>query len=352
MRLLWFNLATDLDDSILAFTSSWIRQVAARVDSIHVITMRLGRTELPENVRIWSVGKEKGFSEPRRALEFYRHLLRILNHESIDACFSHMIPIFSVMAAPVLKLRSIPLVTWYAHSSISTMLKLSHHLSRRMVSVNSASYPYSKEKLVTLGHGIDTSLFSPASAACSDLVLSVGRLSPIKNLDTLLGALARLRGREIPFRCVLVGGSPPHHRPYAEKLLQKAQRLGLEELVHFSGPVPHSELVSWYRRCAVHLNCSPRNHAVDKAPLEAMACGIPSLSSVKGYRETFGQYADDLHFPQGDAEDLTERLARLLVLSAAERMKMGTYLRQQVIRRHTVERLADRIVGLLREIST
>ena len=66
MRLLWFNLATDLDDPILAFTNSWIRAIANKVDSIHVITMRLGRTELPENVRIYSVGKEKQFSEPRR----------------------------------------------------------------------------------------------------------------------------------------------------------------------------------------------------------------------------------------------------------------------------------------------
>ncbi len=62
MHVLWFNLATDLDDPILAFTNSWIREVAKKVDSVHVITMRLGRVELPENVRIYSVGKEKEFA--------------------------------------------------------------------------------------------------------------------------------------------------------------------------------------------------------------------------------------------------------------------------------------------------
>ncbi len=351
MRLLWFNLATDLDDPLLAFTNSWIREVATRVDSIHVITMRLGRVELPKNVRIYSVGKEKGFNEPRRALEFYRHLLRILHHEAIDVCFSHMIPIFTVMAAPLLRLRGIPIVTWYAHRSISVMLKLSHHLSSRMVSVNAASYPYFQDKFVPLGHGIDTSLFSPASAACSDLILSVGRLSPIKDLDTLLQALVPLRNQGIFSQCVLVGGSPPHHLPYAEKLRQMAQRLGLEKLVHFSGPASQLEVVSWYRRCAVHVNCSPRNNAIDKAPLEAMACGVPSLSSAESYRETFGRYADDLLFPQGNAKKLAERLSRLLSLSAAERQEMGAYLRQQVIQHHTLEQLAGRIVGLLREIS-
>ena len=139
MHVLWFNLATDLDDPILGFTSSWIGEVATIVDSIHVITMRLGRVELPENVRIYSVGKEKGFSEPRRALEFYRHLFRILHREPIDACFSHMIPIFSVLAYPSLKLRGIPLISWYAHRHESVTLKLAHHLSDRMVSINQAS---------------------------------------------------------------------------------------------------------------------------------------------------------------------------------------------------------------------
>lgn len=113
MRLLWFNLATDLDDPILGFTSAWLRAAARRVEAVHVITMRAGRLELPENVRVYSVGKEKGYSKPRRALEFYRRLCRIINREGVEACFSHMIPIFSIMAAPLLKARGIPLVTWY-----------------------------------------------------------------------------------------------------------------------------------------------------------------------------------------------------------------------------------------------
>ena len=51
MRLLWFNLATDVDDPVLGFTSRWIQAIATKVERIHVITMRAGRIELPENVR-------------------------------------------------------------------------------------------------------------------------------------------------------------------------------------------------------------------------------------------------------------------------------------------------------------
>ena len=105
MRLLIFNLATDLDDPVLGFTSHWIRALAERVDFIHVITMRTGRVEMPQNVRVESIGKEKGYGKPRRVKEFYRVLRRVLRDEQIDICFSHMLPLFTVLAAPLLKAK-------------------------------------------------------------------------------------------------------------------------------------------------------------------------------------------------------------------------------------------------------
>ena len=56
MRLLWFNLTTDLDDPVLGFTASWIHEIAKLVRSIRVITMRKGRVNLPKNVKVTSVG--------------------------------------------------------------------------------------------------------------------------------------------------------------------------------------------------------------------------------------------------------------------------------------------------------
>ena len=93
MRLLVFNLATDADDPILGFTTRWIRALAARVDFIQVITMRMGKLDLPDNVQVHSLGKEKGYSEARRLREFYKILARILREDRVDVCFSHMNPL-------------------------------------------------------------------------------------------------------------------------------------------------------------------------------------------------------------------------------------------------------------------
>src|SRR5262249_1475800 len=164
MKLLLFNMATDVNHPGLGFATRWIGALARHVESIHVITMLAGRLALPENVRVYSVGKERGYSEPRRGAEFYRHLLRALRTVQIDVCFSHMIPAFTILASPVLRARNIPIVTWYAHKSVTPILKVAHHVSQRMVTSVGSGYGYRHDKLTIVGQGIDTRLFSPNGA--------------------------------------------------------------------------------------------------------------------------------------------------------------------------------------------
>ncbi len=352
MRLLWFNLATDVDDPILGFTTSWIRAVAKRVEVIHVITMRAGRVEVPENVRVYSVGKEKGYSEPRRAVEFYRHLFRALREDRIDACFSHMIPIFTVLAAPVLKVKGIPIVTWYAHREVTATLKLAHHLSNKMVTSAETSYRYKHDKLVVVGQGIDTDLFSPDDMPPEDppLLLSVGRLSPIKDPLTLIEAVHLLRQRGYEVQCALVGDAPKRDSAYAEALQQRVKELRLDDVVQFVGSVPNEQVVSWYRRCFAHVNCSPPEHSLDKTVLEAMACGKPSFSSTLGFRETMGQWADLLLFRHGNVSDLADKLEHLLTMREKERQRMGRDLRYGVLEQHSLDQLAGRLIAIFEKV--
>ena len=354
MRMLWFNLATDLNDPILGFTTRWIRTLAARVECIHAITMRAGRVELPGNVRVYSVGKEKGYSEPRRAAMFYRHLFRILREERIDVCFSHMMPIFTILAAPVLKRKGIPVVTWYAHPSLTWPLKLAHHLSDCMVTSLATAYPYKHDKLIVVGQGIDTTLFAPDVQVARDnppLILSVGRLSPVKGHPTLLKAAALLRQRwENPFRVVIVGEPRgPWDEPYVRSLQQQVKELALEGIVLFEPGVPMECLPQWYRRCSVHVNLTPSGFG-DKVAWEAMACGRPSLLANAGFHETLGKYAEDLLFDPEDFEALASKLALLLAHSQREHDEIGMYLRQQVIRTHSLEGLASKLMSLFEAI--
>ena len=345
-RLLLFNLVTDAKHPILGFTTQWIRELAARVETIDVITMRTGEIDVPANVRVHSVGAELGWSEPRRLLEFYRHLFRILRTQRIDGCFSHMIQIFSVLAGPVLRARGIPLVTWYAHPQASVTLRLAHFFSNRMVTSLPGAYPGRKDKLSVIGQGIDTTRFTPAEPpeADDDLILCAGRISRVKNHATLLRAVAQMPR---PVRVVILGATAgADDEAYAAELRALAAELHLAESVTFAAPVPPAELPAHYRRCAVHVNLTPAGFG-DKVAWEAMSCGRPCLVANDDFRETLGECQDDLLFRGGDPADLAAKLTALLAKSAAERTATGLYLRSQVGRLHSLPRLADRILAEL-----
>jgi glycosyltransferase involved in cell wall biosynthesis len=349
MRLLLFNLTTDVDDPILGFTTRWLWALAERIEFIHVITMRSGRVSVPNNVRVHSVGKEKGYNEPRRAVEFYRHLFRILREDRIDICFSHMMPIFTILAAPVLKTRHIPIVTWFAHPSLTWILKLAHYLSEQMVSSVATAYPYRRDKLIVVGQGIDTDLFSPDGVSPEDppIVLCVSRLSPVKDHPTLLKAACLLRQRwSKPFRVVIVGSpASPRDWSYIESLREQVKELGLQDIVYFEPPVPMEKLPFWYRRCTVHVNMTPTGFG-DKVAWEAMACGRPCLVANEGFKQTLGEYADRVLFTHGDPKHLAERLMWILSLSRDDRASIGTYLRRQVVSMHGLDGLAQSLVNL------
>jgi glycosyltransferase involved in cell wall biosynthesis len=353
VRLLVFNLATDADDPVLGFTTSWLRALAARAAVVEVITMRQGRMHLPANVRVRSVGKERGYGIPRRVAEFYRLLAPLLRDRAVDGCFSHMMPAFSVLGGPLLRARGIPLVTWYAHPSLTLELRLAHHLSDRMVTSLPTAYPYRADKLEAIGQGIDTGAFAPGPAPADGppLILCVGRLSPVKDHSTLLEAAAVLRAAEVSFRLALVGGpATARDEAYVSDLRSRVHAHGLDDVVTLAGPQPPSALPDWYGRCTAHVNLTPAGFG-DKVALEAMSCARPSLTCNEGFRDVLGRHADALMFPRGDAGGLAAKLRGILDTSAAAREEMGRDLRRQVVEGHGLDRLAGRVCTLVAELA-
>jgi glycosyltransferase involved in cell wall biosynthesis len=350
MNVLWFSIAIDANNPRQGFNLRWIRAMAEQVESIHIIAMTVGEYDLPYNVHVHSVGKEKGFGEPRRAVRFYRLLMKILRDQEIDICFSHMIPLFSVMATPVLRLAGIPLITWYAHPSITTTLKLAHLASDRMVTSVGSAYPYKHDKLVVVGQGIDIDLFAPDTIereATPPVLLCAGRLSASKGHATLIRAAGQLKAqRTNPFKVVIIG-SPglPQEIEYERRLHQQVEGDGLQDTVEFHRSVSQDQLVQWYRSCTVHVNLTPTGFG-DKVAWESMACGKVCIAANEGFRDTLGKYADTLLFPHGDHGRLADLITYILDMPKQQRDLVGIYLREQVIEKHSLKRLMGKLVEL------
>jgi glycosyltransferase involved in cell wall biosynthesis len=354
MRLLLFNLTMDADHPILGFATRWVAAIAARVESVDVLTLSTGRLELPPNVRVFSAGKERGYGHPRMGVEFYRHLLRLTAGGRVDGCFSHMAQRFSALGGPVLRMRGVPLVTWYAHPSLTPSLRVAHLMSNRMVTSLPRAYPYRHDKLSVIGQGIDVSLFAPAPEAQAPdsgapVILCAGRLSPVKDHPTLIRAVALARER-LPagFRVVIVGDPAGADTEYPERLRRLAAELGVGDRVEFQPGVPMHELAEWYRSAAVCVNLTPAGFG-DKVAWEPMSCGVPTLVANTDFVETLGRCAGALLFDYGSAESLAEKLVAVLSLPAGERRATGAYLRGQVVALHSLDALARKVVEVIEE---
>lgn len=346
-RLLMFNLATDVDDTILGFTHDWIRSLARRIDQIDVVTMRAGRVDLPDNVRVFSVGTERGLSEPRRAVEFYRILARLQWLRGYDACFAHMMPLFAVMASPVLRARRIPLTLWYTHPATSPLLRAAIAAAQTVITASPESVKVASRKILVTGHGIDTTLFSPSDSAVAGSgpfrIVSVGRIAPIKGLERIVDAAVELRPKLRSDLCVtLVGDVLPGDEGYARDLTQRIDAAGLSDTFRMAGAMAREQLPRVLRESSVAVNFVPQG-GYDKAVLEAMSCGIPVVTTNTSFRPLLQEAnAGDLLVTGGPVE-LATALLRVAELDPEARTALGDRLRNSVVEHHSLERLADQL---------
>jgi len=121
-------------------------------------------------------------------------------------------------------------------------------------------------------------------------IIHVGSISSKKNLTTLLKAFHLLK-RDFGFdgKLVLVGRA--YRKGEDEGLRRQIVTLGLEKEVIFTGPVPDADLPPLYSSAT--LAAFPSFYeGFGIAPLEAMACGVPVVSSrAGGVAEVVGDVA-------------------------------------------------------------
>jgi glycosyltransferase involved in cell wall biosynthesis len=311
--------------------------------------MRAGRVELPRNVTVRSLGKEIGRSEPWRVVEFYRALGALLVRNRYDAAFAHMAPLFAAMAAPLLRACRIPLVLWYARGgAASRTLRVAAWWADTVVTPSRDSFPLAGDRLVVTGHGIDTTRFAPAAGAVPHggfRVVSVGRVAPVKRLEVLVDAAGVLRDGFAPgaLQVSIVGPVLEGDRAYRERLARRIHDAGLSDIVSLEGPVLPARVPDVYRAADVGVNLSDTD-SVDKAALEAMACGVPVVVSNRSFAPILGPVDGRLLVPKGDAALLAGQLARLAAAAPTERAALGERLRAVVVRDHSLDRLADLLV--------
>jgi D-inositol-3-phosphate glycosyltransferase len=171
--------------------------------------------------------------------------------------------------------------------------------------------------------GVDVELFRPRAPAdararlgldAEHVLLFVGRLTPIKGLETLLRALAVLRsdGLAAARLTLLVVGGTKGDSADGARLHRLAQDLGLCPWVDFRGAQPQDALPDYYAAADLCLMPS-RYESFGMVALEAMASGVPVIASrAGGLAVTVQDGVTGRLVPEGDVAALAEAVTGLL----------------------------------------
>jgi glycosyltransferase involved in cell wall biosynthesis len=243
-----------------------------------------------------------------------------------------MIPLYVIVAAPLVRPRRIPLVLWYAHWKDHIVVRAAERLATAVITVDRRSFPFESAKVRALGHGIDLGEFTcteqPEDASGTRAVV-LGRYSPAKGLETIIRGAALAGGVTLEAHGSTGDGEYDEHKRYLAGL---AEELGLD--ADLGGPVPRAEIPALFARSHVLIN-NMRAGAPDKVVYEAAASCLPALASNPVFDDLLPA---ELRFDREDPESLAERLRAL------DRRRRPE-LRALVAANHSVEHWADGVLA-------
>jgi len=339
MRLLICTQVVDRNHPVLGFFHAWIGAFAPHFESVLVICLEEGVHDLPKNVRVHSLGKERG---KHTRLIYAARFLQIMRKEkgNYDCVFVHMNVEYLFLKGIAWKMSRIPAVLWYNHDVGGAKLSFASRLVKYVLHTSpyaaSAKFPHSKK----MPAGIDTSVFYPKDVACkSHSLYFQGRVSKSKRVDVLLRAVHILREKFPKITLDIVG---PGNPAYIAELEREFAALFDSGTARLGGPIPNHQTPNEYRLHMVSVNLTAAGN-FDKSVLESIACGTPCIVSSPAFEEILPKEA---YFKEGDAVSLAKTISETLSYNEETRREFVLPSMNIVKKKHSLSALSRAVSKL------
>lgn len=211
------------------------------------------------------------------------------------------------------------------------------------------SFGVAPSRIVVMPNAVDAADFAKRDDAAfrsqfglgpAPFILFLGRLAPVKGPDLLLEAFAASND------------AAGHHLVYAGPdagmaagLRSRVGKLGLEDRVHFIGPIAGNEK-SMALHAADFLAIPSRHEAMSIVVLEAGICGTPVLLTDQCGLPEVGATEGGIIVPP-DAGAIAAGIDRMI---GADRVMMGARMRDLVVERFTWQALVQQYRTMYAEI--
>lgn len=228
-------------------------------------------------------------------------------------------------------------------------------------------YKADARKLVVIPPGVDTCHFYPIPADEAKeflglkpedrMILFVGRIEPLKGVDTLIKAMAHLdlslTSQDRPVHLAIIGGEPNAEPNDMSAEMSRLQRmcddLCMGSMVVFLGKRAQDTLPYYYSAAEV-LVMPSLYESFGMVALEAMASGTPVVASEVGGLGYLVQNGETgFTVPDSDPEALCEKLSTLLG-NTDLRDEMGRRAAEYALD-YAWEKIALRVVDVYKELA-
>jgi len=308
MKLLICTQKIDKDDPILGFFHRWVIEFAKNYESIIVICLEKGKYELPVNVRVLSLGKESRESRLKYIRNFYKYIWN--ERKNYDAVFVHMNQVYIILGGIFWRIWGKRIGLWYTHRATSFSLRLAVFLTHHIFTASKESFRIKTKKVHVVGHGIDLVVKRSGLQNKNTRlnIISLGRITRIKNLDILIDAMEILKNRQINFICQIIGPKiTTDDNIYFEEIKEMVIQKDLSQYVMFGDAVSHEKIGDLFAESDININLAPTG-GVDKVVLEGILSRAIPLVSNESFREIFGPFGDNLIFKERNAFDLVDKI--------------------------------------------
>lgn len=199
-------------------------------------------------------------------------------------------------------------------------------LIRRMdkvVATSARSAAFLDAPAQVIHHGIDTDHFAPAPARRAlrqklglpldkTLLGCFGRIRPSKGNDLFIDAMIAILPDHPQVHAVMMGGVTDQFADFAADLKARVAASPVADRIHILPEDPGWTIAPWFQ--AIDLYIAPqRNEGFGLTPLEAMACGVPSIATRTGaFEEIVAEGETGTLIPTDDPVALQTAIRRVL----------------------------------------
>jgi len=338
-NLLIITQVVDENDDVLGSFVEWIRNFANHFQEVRVITLYKGKYNLPSNVKIISAGKELVQPHIKTRINFLINLYK--NYFWSDRLFIHMCSDYILALMPLYVIKTKLIYLWHAHIKVNNKTILALRFVIYVFTPSKEGFNINTNKRISTRHGVNIpNIFKEKKNRNENFnFILLARISRVKRLEDIIKALEILVKKQKNIKLLIYGKTLTNNdATYKREINNLIDRTKLSKYIEWKGEISNNKIADAFKKADVFINAQGGG-GFGKATLEAMSFGIPTIICTPVYNNILRYYKDDLVYNEGDINELSSCMKRVIKWDNHKKYKYSKLIRSYVIKNHSLERL-------------